>query len=198
MKEIVSSYVLEGSQDEILAHLSPTRIAEYMGYTVRETEAADSGRRLRVRKYDTEFTLAVRETVDGYQFSQSGSEGPFRILEGDLYIRDADAVEGTRASRVTVEITYTIGSFFSFLLDWLARRIVKRDADALLENLAREMTEEREGSGPDATEGEVSTEAGSDATEGNQADASGDRQDPDAERQAVDGSSATVEGNRNE
>lgn len=188
MKEIDSSYVLEGSQDEILAHLSPTRIAEYMGYTVRETEAADSGRRLRVRKYDTEFTLVVRETVDGYQFSQSGSEGPFRILEGDLYIRDADTVEGIRASRVTVEITYTIGSLFSFLLDWLARRIITRDADGLLENLARGMAEERE----------ESTETEPDATEGDQEDARGDERNPNAERQVADRSSATVEGNRNE
>lgn len=188
MKDIHSTYVLEGGKDEVLAHLSPTRIAEYMNYNVLETKERKSGQYLRVRKYDTEFTLVVRETNEGYQFSQAGSEGPFSVLDGGLQIETAESGEDTETSRVTVDISYTIGSFFSFLLDWLSRRIVERDANSLLDNLARELAEECIEAPEDSGDG----------TEREQQDAQVEDQESNKEPEAHGRSNPAIEGDQSE
>lgn len=154
MKEVEFSYVLKGGEEEILTHLSPIQIAEYMGYTARGSKENESAKHLRVRKYNTEFTLDIREKGNGYEFSQYGSEGPFRVLDGNIQIESEGNVEDREASRVTVNITYTIGSLFSFVLDWLARRLVKQDAKSLLNNLAKGLAEERADTAGDVEDGE--------------------------------------------
>lgn len=157
MIEVDSSYVLEGDKEAIMAHLTPRRVAEFMGYTIREADGSESGQHLRVQKYDTEFTLAVQETKNGYEFSQYGSEGPFRVLDGNLRVEGAGDVTEEEASRVVVDIAYTMESAFSFLVDRLARRIVQRDADTLLDNLAMELAEERDET-EEETDGEAESE----------------------------------------
>lgn len=143
MKEVEFSYVIEGTEAEIREHLSPREIAEYMGYSVQDVERRTEDELLRVGKYDTEFTLKFQDVSDGHEFSQYGSDGPFQKLDGILLIEDAPDVQKGDASKVTVNITYTIGTLFSFLLNRLAGRIVKRDAEHLLQSLASNVAEGR-------------------------------------------------------
>lgn len=142
MKEIEITYVIEATEAEVSEYLSPKQIAEYMGYSVRDTKQTGKADLLRVAKYDTEFTLDFREVSGGYEFSLYGSDGPFRTLNGLLQVESAPNVQESEASRVTVDITYTIGTVFSFLLDYLARRIMRNDAERLLQGLARDIAGE--------------------------------------------------------
>ena len=146
MTEVGFSYIIEGTEAEIEAHLSPRQIAEYMGYSVRGEERAEDTELLRVAKYDTEFTLAFQEGTNRYEFTQHGTDGPFRRFHGVLLIEDAPNVTDVEAFRVTFTIDYTIGMVFSFLLNYLGKRIVKRDAGHLLQNLASDVATARKSS----------------------------------------------------
>lgn len=152
MNQVEFSYVIEGTEEEILNRLSPRQIADYMSYTIRDEKRTSEADLLRVGKYDTEFTLRFQEFASGYEFSQYGTDGPFRELKGTLWIESAPDISEGDASRVTINITYTIGTFFSLLLDRLARRIVKQDAEHLLQRLASDVAEGRN-SAHEAAEG---------------------------------------------
>lgn len=189
MKEVEVSYVIEGTEEEIRAHLSPESMAEYMGYSIRDTERTDEGDLLRVDKYDTEFTLRVEEVSAGHTFSQYGSDGPFREMNGVLQIEAAPDVHEGDASRATANITYTFGSLLPFVVDYLGKRIVKRDAEQLIKGLASDVAEERDdgerdgagsdggGRDSDAIEDEANGRDG--ATDGAVPDGSGPRTDRD-------------------
>ena len=143
MKQIEHSYVIEGSEAEILEHLSPQQVAEYMGYSVRDKTQKEGDDLLRVWKYDTVFTLRFSELAAGYEFTQYGTDGPYRQLAGVVLVDRAPDVDGSDASRVSVDISYTIGTVFSFILNRLAKGLVETDAQQLLNNLARDVADAR-------------------------------------------------------
>jgi ribosome-associated toxin RatA of RatAB toxin-antitoxin module len=154
MKKVEFSYVIEASTGEIREQLSPRAVVQYMGYSVLDTERRGEEDLLRVGKYETEFTLRSWERDDGYEFSHHGSDGPFRVFDGVLRIENAPNVREGAASRVTITIRYTIGTLFSFLLNYLAGGIVKRDAKHLLQNLASDVAQERKGDSDAESEGD--------------------------------------------
>jgi len=144
MKQVELSYVIEGNEAEILEHLSPQQVAEYMGYSVRDKAQKEGDDLLRVGKYDTVFTLRFSELAAGYEFSQYGTDGPYRRLTGVILVDRAPDVDGSDASRVSVDISYTIGTVFSFILNRLAKGLVETDAQQLLNNLARDVADARD------------------------------------------------------
>jgi ribosome-associated toxin RatA of RatAB toxin-antitoxin module len=153
MTEVEFSYIIEGTEAEIEEYLSPRQIVEYMGYSVRGEKRSEDTELLRVAKYDTEFTLAFREAGNRHEFTQHGTDGPFRKFHGVLLVEDALNVENVEASRVTFTIDYTIGMLFSFVLNYLGKWIVKRDAEHLLKSLASDVAKGRKASSQDAESG---------------------------------------------
>lgn len=153
MTEVEFSYIIEGTEEEIEEYLSPRQIAEYMGYSVYDTKEREDVVLLRVAKYDAEFTLAFREVSNGHEFSLGSSDGPFQTFDGALLVEDTPDIQDVEASRVTITITYSIGTVFSFILNYLGKRIVKQDAKHLLQSLASDVAEGRD-SESDNTESE--------------------------------------------
>lgn len=149
MTEVEVSYIIEGTEAEIGEYLSPRRIVEYMGYSIRGEEQREDEEFLRVAKYETEFTLAFREAGNRHEFTQHGTDGPFRKFHGVLLVENAPNVKDIEAERITITIDYTIKMVFSFILNYFGKRIVKRDAEHLLQSLASDVAEERKAASED-------------------------------------------------
>lgn len=144
MKDVEMSYVIEAGRNEIEERLTPEQIVEYMGYTVQDAKRTSDEEVLVGRKSDIELQLRFRERNRGYTFSQYGTNGPYREMDAELWVGDEpNAAEEITASRVSVRFSYTFGSVFAFLVDWLARGTVETEVEGLLSNLTRDVVNDK-------------------------------------------------------
>lgn len=135
MREIELSSTVEPSAEQLRERLTPRSILEYADvYEVRSCEPTGDGAEATVAIDGTEMTVRFSELENGYEY---------RFVDGGMFEErySTITIEEGEETRVTATARYTFDSIWSFVLDRLGAKTVRRELELTITNLLEEVRE---------------------------------------------------------
>ncbi|WP_293032700.1 hypothetical protein [Natronococcus sp.] len=133
MREIELSYTVEPPAEQLRERLTPHSILEYADvYEIRSCESTGDGAEATVAIDDTEMTVRFSELENGYEY---------RFVDGGMFEERYSRVivEDGEEARVTATARYTFDSIWSFVLDRLGAKTVRRELELTITNLLEDV-----------------------------------------------------------
>ncbi|AGB38459.1 hypothetical protein [Natronococcus occultus] len=133
MREIELSYTVEPPAEQLRERLTPRSILEYADvYEVRACEPTDDGAEATVAIDGSEMTVQFSALEDGYEY---------RFVDGEMFAERYSrlTVEDGEETRVTATARYTFDSIWSFVLDRLGAKTVRRELELTITNLLEDV-----------------------------------------------------------